>query len=239
MKSFASYLIEKENDTTYQNSVLFCEDIDLFIETDMAEISESEELTEKSRTAPLNPQIWGDASTEDAVTSLYAKFIDQVKSSQKTLLSGLKRSSMKVKDAKVYVDVKHLDSFIDKILKRGKKASSITDWLRSAVIAPDEEGVGKIVKSIRRDFVVQEYEFKDKKNAGEYGYFGSHHFLVLVDGITAEIQVMTRKLWVYKEEAHKVYVKYRSDGKLFDKFKKLETSYSRKTFSKGNLPTPR
>lgn len=193
-------------------------------------------LSEKSATAPLNPQIWGDikkASPEEA-ESLYIKamkFIVKAKTKYTRLMMSVTK---KIQNSQFLVDIKKMDAFVDKILNRGKKASGITDLLRGAIIAPDNDSLETAVKLVKKNFVVTRFEHKGKGDDKEYGYFGSYHFLVNVEGVNAEIQVMTRKLWNYKHQAHKVYTKYRSGGEYDDKIKKLDTQMSKELFSRGN-----
>lgn len=95
-----------------------------------------------------------------------------------------------------------------------------------------------MVRQIKKDFVVAEHDFKSKGGDKKYGYFGSHHFLVKIGGLLAEIQVMQKRLWAYKEAAHQIYNKYRSDTDatktISDEIRKLDIALSKELFSRGN-----
>lgn len=216
-------------------------DLSVFEDSQYESIENIDSILEKSATAPLNPQVWGDIKgrddkeREERSRALYNEYLPLVVGAKAKFTRLLKKIGSKSKNSKVLVDIKAMDAFVKKVVLRGRNTSSITDWLRSAIIVRTHEDVDRTVKLIKKDFVVQEYEKKDKGLDKEYGYFGSHHFLVLVDGITCEIQVMTKKLWVYKEEAHLIYGKYREDkGEMDKKLKKLELAYSKELFSRGN-----
>lgn len=216
-------------------------DIELFENSDYIDIMDFDILTEKSVVSPLTPQFWGDVkgvddkAREKHATKIYNDNIGRINDARTSFSRQLKKTSRKFKDAKVLVDVKAIDSFVEKIVTRGKQASKITDWLRSAILVKTQGDVDNLVIAIKKDFIVQEHEQKDKGGDAVYGYYGSHHFLVKVEGITAEIQIMTKKLWAYKGEAHTVYNKYRADDGSMDKeMKAIELRYSREIFGRGN-----
>lgn len=195
-------------------------------------------ISEKRATAPKTRQIWGDhepKNSNDAgrVYQAARKLANQMKDE---FLGKLKTAAKKAHQPKVLVDVKSGESFIDKVIKRGKDASKITDVLRSAILLGTEEDVKMVVDQVKKDFTVVEYEYKSKDGDKEFGYFGSHHFLVKIGEIIAEIQVMTKKLWSYKEEAHKIYNKYRSEKEASGEFEKLDKELSKKIFQMGNSP---
>jgi len=132
--------------------------------------------------------------------------------------------------------IKPFKSLLEKIYDRGKRAEKITDVLRCAILARSENDVNEIVRLINRNHHVYEYEFKNKGGDPKYGYYGSHHFLVKLKAgdFLAEIQVMTNRLWAFKEQAHKIYEKYRASD-LNDDFEKAKKE-SKSMFSKGNIP---
>tara|TARA_Y100001951_G_C11298063_1_gene277523 strand:- start:43046 stop:43318 length:273 start_codon:yes stop_codon:yes gene_type:complete len=65
-----------------------------------------------------------------------------------------------------------------------------------------------------------------------YGYYGSEHFSLDIEGFTIELQAMTQKLWHYKSYAHDIYNKTRSKGKV----SKEDMYMSKKLFKLGNKP---
>lgn len=180
------------------------------------------------------------ASSDEEVRSAYQVIIDMVDVVKDELGRGLKRAASK--EDKVVIDVKKLDSFKDKVLNRGKDVNSISDVLRSSVVVNDKSMLDKVASKLSKIFKVKDHEFKEFKQTGDFGYFGSHHFLVeLSNGIIAEIQVLTKRLWNYKKEAGKIYTKWRSaiptidewGDDMIDEFNK-DMARSRRLFKRGN-----
>jgi len=200
-------------------------------------------IHELSARADVFPQIWGNitADNEDEKISqakiIYNRAKEFAMGVKKKFLSLLKRSSQFPK-SKVLVDIKGVEAFIDKAINRyptqGKGAADITDVLRSAILVNTQEEVSKAVKSIKKLFTVAKHKEKKAEGDPKYGYFGSHHFYVKVGEILAEIQVMTKKLWTYKEEAHKIYNKYRSVKDADEKIVKMDTKLSKRLFKIAN-----
>ena len=224
------------------------------------------QLQEKSQTSPLTPQAWdslncsqNDDKCEAKAKEIYDKAFAMAKAAEKTFERMLKRAASGSRNAKVLVDIKQFNSFVTKVMTRGKPANQITDVLRAAILVNTDQDMEGVVKKIRKDFNVIEFEHKGKKEVqtrtydekgreqieikpgdSTYGYHGSYHFLVKVDGIISEIQVMTRKLWSYKDAAHKVYDELRAAGDEVDEItKKVKLQMSKHIFAAGNKPNPR
>jgi ppGpp synthetase/RelA/SpoT-type nucleotidyltranferase len=156
----------------------------------------------------------------------------------KSKFLSLLRKSSQFKSVKILVDIKGLESFVDKAINRyplqGKGASDITDVLRSAILVSNQDEVEKTVKNIKKYFTVAKHKEKIEGNDPTYGYYGSHHFYVKIGKLFSEIQVMTKKLWSYKDEAHKIYNKYRSIKDADDRVKKLDIELSKQLFKTAN-----
>jgi len=151
------------------------------------------------------------------------------------LFKGLKTTTRKVRHPKILVGIKSLESFLDKVVFRKYSPNKITDVVRSAVLVNTENDINVVKKAIIRKFKVIEYEIKEDGEDKEFGYYGSHHFLVEIDSVLVEIQVMTRRLWAYKEEAHKIYDKYRSSDKIVDRSVEVaDKKLSKRIFNAGN-----
>ena len=136
--------------------------------------------------------------------------------------------------AKVLTDKKTEKSFIDKAYTR-KKGVNIDDVVRGAILCKTEEDLKATIKNLYKNAQIFEHEVKDDKQ-NEYGYFGSHHLEVRLKstGVVAEVQVMTKKLWTVKHEAHKVYTKLRSGSDISDDARKTELQHSKELFNHGN-----
>lgn len=200
-------------------------------------------IHELSARADVFPQIWGNitADNEEEKVSqakqIYNKAKEFAMNVKKKFLSLLKRSSQ-FPHSKVLVDIKGIGAFIDKAInrypKQGKGAADITDVLRSAVLVNTQDEVDSAVKNIKKLFTIAKHKEKKVEGDPKYGYFGSHHFYVKIENILAEIQVMTKKLWTYKEEAHKIYNKYRSIKDADKRIETMDTKLSKRLFQIAN-----
>lgn len=135
---------------------------------------------------------------------------------------------------KFLYQIKSMSSIIDKIIKRNKSLANLSDMVRGAVLFKDPNELDEFVKNLKRKnkgYVVG-YEFKAKGSDPTYGYYGSHHFDLNIDGLDVELQAMTEKLWNYKEAAHGIYTKWRSKKGKIDKF---DSNLSKKLFNLGNV----
>jgi len=197
-------------------------------------------LLEKSRTAPLKPQKWGNTgrSKSTDVRDVYDQAQQKASTLKPKFEKKLKSVTRSVRNPKILTDVKGFASFASKVGARNKKASAITDVLRGAILVQTEDDVKRVVNQIKKDMLVVEYEQKKKGGDKEFGYYGSHHFLVDMDGMASEIQVMTKRLWTYKEKGHEIYNQFRDkqSGGVDDKEKKTKRQ-SKQIFSRGNQTT--
>jgi hypothetical protein len=99
----------------------------------------------------------------------------------------------------------------------------------------DADEAKEFVSAFTKLFRSRVVERDDKKQGSdkEYGYYGAYHIGCLVDGLTTEIQVMTKRLRKYKSVAHKIYSDTREKGaNEYDKIK------SRYLFRIGNEKMP-
>lgn len=138
--------------------------------------------------------------------------------------------------AEIKISVKKLESWLDKVVNRGKDASTIRDLLRCAVLVDDPAEVEEVVKRMNKEFPVYQQDYKASGAEPEYGYYGSYHMDVqLPNGLLAEIQVMPRRLWTYKRPAHKIYQSWRSAKRTGGDWKG-EQERSKHLFRYGNIP---
>lgn len=132
----------------------------------------------------------------------------------------------------VYKQIKSLESLADKVIERNKPLNQIGDIVRGAILFNDASVAQDFVNDIRRKHsgLVIDYEFKEMGKDKEFGYYGSHHLDLLIKGMTVELQVTTKKLWAYKEQAHKIYDELRSAKSAVsrqDRYEKLPDSIKR------------
>lgn len=130
--------------------------------------------------------------------------------------------------------LKSLKSIINKVIDRGKSIFTVGDLVRGALLFNNPKELNDWIGTFKRNASshITSYEYKKKGEDKTYGYYGTHHFTLHFDGFDSELIVSTKKLWRYKEEAHKIYTKWRSSEKPVPK---EDIAYSKFLFSKGNL----
>lgn len=168
-------------------------------------------FTEGERVADM-PQPWGlpKGNTEDAVLAIYSVAAQKAEAARPKLERMLNRACSG--QAKVLVGIKSYASFVDKVLARGRTATTVYDVLRAAVLTDDQAQAETVVHNLKKSVRYTELEFKDKGSDPKFGYYGSYHMRVLLDGMQCEVQIMTRRLWTYKEWGHQFYNQFRSGG---------------------------
>lgn len=167
------------------------------------------------------------------MSKLFSKYIEPIFNNFE---SSLKRCA--TKDAKVLVDTKSVNSIFSKI-KRGTKLANMKDILRAAILTKDENDVETVMHNIKKVFNI--YQIKDKTLGSDknWGYYGSHHYIVEFKNVLCEIQVMPKRLWTYKEKGHEIYNKWREKIKSDPNFKnsqdyKKDSAISKLVFKQGN-----
>lgn len=161
----------------------------------------------------------------------YERKIETVKKDFEKLIRSEIRKFPKVKFLSA---TKPLSSIEDKVIKRKKPLSELNDLVRGAVLFETKEDADDFIKRFVRKnkSKVAELETKERGSDTTYGYYGAYHLLLDVGGILVELQVMTKKLWNYKKNAHDIYTRSRSKPGGPDKF---DRHMSKLIFSKGNL----
>lgn len=166
-------------------------------------------------------------SYSDTFNDIRAKFKSTI---EKTIPSKIRS------EVEFLHQVKSMSSVIDKVVDRGKSIFSIADLVRGALPFPDADSTNKWVSDFRRKnkSMISKYEFKGKGDDPKYGYYGSHHIDLNIDGLDVELQVMPKKLWTYKDAAHGIYDKWRSSptGKPSPEDKQRSFDF----FFRGNKP---
>ena len=145
------------------------------------------------------------------------------------------------KEVKFVSQIKPLTSFIDKVKDRGNKIPSVGDIVRGAVVFKDVNDVHEFVEAFKRrnSSIIFRYDFKEQGSDQQFGYYGSHHFGIMIDGLITELQVMTRKLWSYKKIAHNIYTKLRTNLSQGKPVSPKDQELSKQIFRLGNRPTRR
>lgn len=149
------------------------------------------------------------ASAREAVSDMYKQLLPQFKSIKKKFERSVNKSLPKGDKQKIkfFSQIKPEKSLINKIVDRGNAPETIGDIVRGALLFPQAGQVEKFIRDFRRKNagIIVDYEFKSKGQDKELGYFGSHHLDLMIDGLIVELQVMTRKMWKFKETAHVLY----------------------------------
>lgn len=161
----------------------------------------------------------------------YEKLLNSVK---KKFESLIRKELRKFKKARFLSDAKSMESIINKAVDRGRGFGELNDLVRGAILLETKADADAFVdKFMRRNkSIVVGYEEKKRGEDNTYGYYGSHHIDLNIDGLIVELQIMTKKLWQYKEEAHKIYMKNRAKEDGPDNFDKYT---SKKIFSIANM----
>lgn len=160
-----------------------------------------------------------DQEAEEALEAVYYQEIlpiaedrlEQFRNIVKKSLSASKIRKNLSRNPDVLSQIKALKGLKSKAISRGKPLTKIGDIVRGAILFETNEEVDMYIENFRRKFSrnIAEYEFKAEGSDPKFGYFGSHHIDMMVDGLVVELQVMTKRLWTYKEKAHDIYVKMR------------------------------
>lgn len=234
MKTFIEFLEE-------EMFLRMIEDCPLMLETFLDEGTESIIFEKAWSSNKTGMQPW---SKDDIITSspdiknlkekvdfIIKKYIDPIK---RKFESSLKRAA--VKDSKVLVSVKSFSSIKSKI-ERGKSLSKMGDVLRAAILVPTQDDVKKVIDNMRKIFNLQELEHKER-GGNDWGYYGTWHLAVDMNGVLCEVQIMPKTTWTYKEKGHEIYDKYREriakdpNFKNSDEYKKA-MAYSKRVFMRG------
>lgn len=186
-------------------------------------LSFTEFITEHAMSAdPTQP--W---SVAGSLHDIYYKAVEMAQGAKPRLEQVLKRAASG--RGKIKVGIKSYDSFLSKV-NRNNAPNKVHDMLRSALLLDTQEDVEAAVKLLKRTQTVHSIEHKDKGSDPTYGYFGSWHLKLVINGIIAEVQVMTRRLWTYKDWAHDFYKMYRDKGDITPQAARL----SKQIFAMGN-----
>ena len=196
---------------------------------DRAEIVVFEELCQNKRVCRV--------IAEEELAKIYAfleKDLISIKKSYKKFLNGMIKKRDK-KRTGVIVSIKPLGSLISKVIERKKSLLEVKDLVRATILLDTEDQVKKLYNDIARKKVeVIRCIYKDRGDDEKFGYYGSYHIVFFYEGLNVELQIMTRKLWSYKDEAHKFYHKYREEEN--PNIDKEDLHISKMLFSKGNQP---
>lgn len=162
---------------------------------------------------------------------------DQILKAYKDFLTLMKSytSSSKLKGTTEFLSgMKPVKSIISKVVDRGKSFKDLGDLIRGALLFDTQDDLNQFVKDFSRkeSGIIVKYEEKTKGSDPTYGYYGSHHFDLNIDGFVIELQAMTQRLWKFKEPAHDIYNMTRDNGGL----SKADQMLSKRLFSMGNSP---
>lgn len=175
-------------------------------------------------------------SIDDVYDELQPRF-EQIKGEfEKTIKSALPKAIKSGQGTKFLTQVKSLASFKNKVIDRGKPIYNVGDIVRGALLLPTQADVDEVVRELKRKLgnKVVGYEVKEKGSDPNYGYYGSHHFDIMIDGLVTELQVMTNKLWNYKDAAHQIYNDNRVKVAKGEKVPIGDRNTSKRLFSIGN-----
>lgn len=167
------------------------------------------------------------------VEEFYKKLVPFLNKVKDKFDRQIKTAIRKQPNAKFLSGIKPISSVVDKTVNRKKSMSRMGDLVRGAVLFSTKEEADEFAHNFVRKNKSNIVEFETKERGGDkvYGYYGSHHLTLLVDGLPVEIQVMSKKLWSYKSSAHDIYTQNRSKG---GELSKADRHLSNQIFSMGN-----
>lgn len=147
----------------------------------------------------------------------------------------LKRAA--TKDAKIVASVKPETSIDNKLTRwaaagNGRDMSTMFDVLRGSILVADPEEVHEVIKNLSKGEKIVKYEHKSDPDP-TWGYYGTHHLDILVNGVVAEVQIMTKRLYYRKKVAHKIFSKHRTNIEALPHAEKVR---SKLLFQYGNAP---
>lgn len=216
----------------------------------------NEFLTEKARSTHSGIQPWNDTKITKDMAKQYQNgdtvMIQKInamldKSKQETVetirprfTQILHKVASVVPNSKILVDIKSNRSIVSKIMRK-TEYGKMKDILRSAIIVQNQSDIPKIMKAMKKEFQIFELKTKEKEK-DPFGYYGSYHYIVEFGGVLVEVQLMTKRLWTYKELGHKVYDKWREQisknpnllNQPDSKELKKDIALSKRIFSRGN-----
>lgn len=177
----------------------------------------------------------GKKEAESEVEAIVYGYQDAINAALKAFKSLLKKATKRYDGVKILTDVKSVSSIIDKVVGRKKSFLGLSDIVRGAVLFDNQEDLDDFTKRFPRKYgnVIQGHKSKTLGSDPTYGYHGSEHFSLDLEGFTVELQAMTKKLWHYKAYAHDIYNATRSKGKV----SKEDMYQSKRLFKLGNKPS--
>lgn len=167
------------------------------------------------------------------VEKILNKYADTIQATVGKFTGIMKKYTNRDK-AKFIYDTKTVTSVVSKVVSRGKKLTDLGDLVRGAILFDSQEELDDFVKNFTRKekSIITDHDHKEKGGDKTYGYYGSHHFDLNINGLTVELQAMTKKLWKFKDTAHEIYNNTRDSGIIT----KADIELSKKIFKLGNSP---
>ena len=176
------------------------------------------------------------------VTDEYAAIMPELERGLSELDKFMKKVAFETdaQGAKFKSRIKPIASVLNKVMKRGKSLSGMADLVGGVILVDNTEQAKAIFDKIKKKYSSQALQTEEKTKSGDdvFGYHGTYHVDILMPGsdVVGELQIMTKKLEVYKGAAHKIYNKYRDkdDAAVRAKIPAEQGHMSRKLFSLGN-----
>lgn len=144
----------------------------------------------------------------------YASTLTKVQKKFASIISSvLPKKGVRANSIKVLHSLKTIESIINKAIDRKKNIIEMGDLVRGAILFDDEKMMTDFINDFKRKHnnIIIEVDTKKKGGDKVFGYYGPTHFGLKIDGIEVELQVMPRRMWSYKEAAHQIYNKWRTD----------------------------
>ena len=180
-----------------------------------------------------------DMKVEEAtkrIQAIYDKYVDEVIKTQSDFYATINKliPSNVRKTTKFLYNIKTVESIVSKVFTRGQAFANLGDLVRGALLFQNQADMDEFVKDFERKngSLIKAVERKEKGGDKTYGYYGSIHYDLDINGFIVELQVMTTKLWNYKHSAHEIYTANREKAIP----RKADLALSKKIFAMGNKP---
>jgi hypothetical protein len=131
------------------------------------------------------------------------KHLDYIQPIFETKLRKAIGRATDVSKVDIRVDRKQFTSVLEKHQRKNRGILTFSDLLRAAVLVDRKTDPNKIINGLKHYFDI--IKIDEKEASKEFSYGGAIHVDVLIEGTVCEIQIMSKSLWRYKQEADKVY----------------------------------
>jgi len=133
--------------------------------------------------------------------------------------------STDISKVKYIIQRKSLDSTVEKFKRKGRDIDSFSDLLRAVIVVSSKTSLQSVVNGLKYYFDFAKVDIKE--GTKDKPYSNAIHIDVLCEGFVCEVQLMSRQIYRYKQEADKTY---KADMSKEEKRKLQEKWFNRGKF---------